>query len=61
MFRTECLIGPHLHGIGIDLTGQDPSGLGQWVTADDDAILVYGAIDGYMMNRYELVALERDD
>ncbi|MFN3470474.1 MAG: hypothetical protein ACK4Z7_12310 [Novosphingobium sp.] len=31
-----------------------------WVTADDDAILVYGAIDGYMMNRYELVALERD-
>jgi hypothetical protein len=31
-----------------------------WVTADDDAILVYGSIDGYMMNRYELVELERD-
>jgi hypothetical protein len=30
-----------------------------WVTADDDAVLVYGAIDGYMMNRYELVELER--
>ena len=30
-----------------------------WVTADDDAIFVYGAIDGYMMNRYELVELER--
>ncbi len=30
-----------------------------WVTADDDAVLVYGAIDGYMMNRYELVDLER--
>ena len=30
-----------------------------WVTADDDSILVYGAIDGYMMNRYELVELER--
>ena len=30
-----------------------------WVTADDDCILVYGAIDGYMMNRYELVAFSR--
>ncbi|MCU0947532.1 MAG: DUF3108 domain-containing protein [Porphyrobacter sp.] len=30
-----------------------------WVTADDDAILVYGAIDGYMMNRYELTELTR--
>lgn len=29
------------------------------VTADDDAVLVYGSIDGYMMNRYELVELER--
>jgi hypothetical protein len=31
-----------------------------WVTADDDCILVYGAIDGYMMNRYELVELARN-
>lgn len=30
-----------------------------WVTADDDAILVYGSIDGYMMNRYELMELDR--
>lgn len=30
-----------------------------WVTADDDSVFVYGAIDGYMMNRYELVQLER--
>ncbi len=30
-----------------------------WATADDDCVLVYGAIDGYMMNRYELVSLER--
>ena len=30
-----------------------------WITADDDAIVVAGAIDGYMMNRYELVELER--
>lgn len=30
-----------------------------WVTDDEDAILVYGAIDGYMMNRYELVELVR--
>ena len=30
-----------------------------WVTADDDCLLVYGAIDGYMMNRYELVELSR--
>ncbi|RJY10036.1 hypothetical protein [Aurantiacibacter aquimixticola] len=30
-----------------------------WISADDDAILIYGSIDGYMMNRYELVALER--
>lgn len=30
-----------------------------WITADDDAIVVYGSIDGYMMNRYELVELER--
>jgi hypothetical protein len=29
------------------------------VTADDDAILVYGSIDGYMMNRYELMELTR--
>lgn len=31
-----------------------------WVTADDDCVLVYGAIDGYMMNRYELVEFSRD-
>lgn len=31
-----------------------------WVTADADSVLVYGSIDGYMMNRYELVELERD-
>lgn len=30
-----------------------------WATADDDCILVAGSIDGYMMNRYELVSLER--
>ncbi len=30
-----------------------------WVSADDDAVLVYGSIDGYMMNRYELVELNR--
>lgn len=30
-----------------------------WVTADEDSILVYGSIDGYMMNRYELVELHR--
>ncbi|MEE4538075.1 MAG: hypothetical protein V2J51_06250 [Erythrobacter sp.] len=30
-----------------------------WVTADDDAVLVYGSIDGYMMNRYELTQLTR--
>ncbi len=30
-----------------------------WVTADEDAVLVHGSIDGYMMNRYELVELER--
>ncbi len=30
-----------------------------WVTADDDAIVVKGSIDGYMMNRYELLELER--
>ncbi|WP_298334943.1 hypothetical protein [uncultured Erythrobacter sp.] len=33
--------------------------MNMWVTADDDAILVYSAIDGYMMNCYELVELER--
>lgn len=30
-----------------------------WVTADEDSVLVYGSIDGYMMNRYELVELDR--
>ena len=30
-----------------------------WVTADEDSVLVYGSIDGYMMNRYELVELTR--
>ncbi|MEO0616093.1 MAG: hypothetical protein AAFY69_08145 [Pseudomonadota bacterium] len=30
-----------------------------WVTDDADCILVYGSIDGYMMNRYELISLDR--
>ena len=30
-----------------------------WVTADADSILVKGSIDGLMMNRYELVELDR--
>ena len=30
-----------------------------WVTADEDCVLVYGTIDGYMMNRYELVEFSR--
>ncbi|MFN4240947.1 MAG: hypothetical protein ACK4E5_09955 [Erythrobacter cryptus] len=46
---------------------ESPEGMGgerhpdfdMWVTADADSILVYGAIDGYMMNRYELVELSR--
>jgi hypothetical protein len=39
--------------------GQRHPDFDMWVTADDDSILVYGAIDGYMMNRYELVELVR--
>jgi len=31
-----------------------------WAMADDDCILVYASIDGYMMNRYELVEFHRD-
>lgn len=46
---------------------ESPQGMGgtrhpdfdMWVTADKDSVLVYGAIDGYMMNRYELVELSR--
>ena len=30
-----------------------------WVTADADAVLVYGEVGGYMKNRYELVELTR--
>lgn len=30
-----------------------------WITDDADAVLVYGAIDGYMMNRYELIGFDR--
>lgn len=30
-----------------------------WITADADSLLVKGSIDGYMMNRYELVELDR--
>ena len=30
-----------------------------WMTADEDCIVVKGAIDGYMQNRYELVELSR--
>ncbi|MEM7610568.1 MAG: hypothetical protein AAF270_02740 [Pseudomonadota bacterium] len=30
-----------------------------WVTADDDSILVCGSIDGSIMNRYQLMELER--
>ncbi|MEM7610565.1 MAG: hypothetical protein AAF270_02725 [Pseudomonadota bacterium] len=48
----------------IDDTGPGMGGVqhptyDMWVTADDDSILVYGSIDGSMMNRYELVELER--
>ncbi len=31
-----------------------------WATADEDCILVYASIDGYMMNRYELIEFQRD-
>lgn len=43
------------HGMG----GTKHPDYDMWVTADEDAVLVYGAIDGYMMNRYELVELDR--
>ncbi len=39
--------------------GKEHPDYDMWVTADEDSVLVYGAIDGYMMNRYELVELER--
>ena len=44
------------HGMG----GKTHPDYDIWVTADDDCVLVYGAIDGYMMNRYELVEFSRD-
>ncbi len=48
----------------IDDTGPGMGGVthpayDMWVTADDDAVLVYGSIDGSMMNRYELIELNR--
>lgn len=43
------------HGMG----GKTHPDYDIWVTADDDCILVYGSIDGYMMNRYELVEFSR--
>jgi hypothetical protein len=39
--------------------GKTHPACGMWVPADEDSILVYGSIDGYMMNRYELVELKR--
>lgn len=49
----------YIDDVGPGMGGTTHPTYDMWVTADDDAVLVYGSIDGSMMNRYELAELER--
>ncbi|MEO0574195.1 MAG: hypothetical protein AAF004_01945 [Pseudomonadota bacterium] len=55
----DCRHYRYIDDIGPGMGGVTHPTYDMWVTDDDDAILVYGSIDGSMMNRYELVALDR--
>lgn len=55
----QCRHFRYIDDIGPGMGGKKHPSYDMWVTADDDSILVYGSIDGNMMNRYELVELNR--
>ncbi|MEL7298633.1 MAG: hypothetical protein AAGJ86_13295, partial [Pseudomonadota bacterium] len=55
----QCRHFRYIDDIGEGMGGTTHPTYDMWVTADDDSILVYGSIDGSMMNRYELVELQR--
>ncbi|MFK8015989.1 MAG: hypothetical protein AB8G17_11185 [Gammaproteobacteria bacterium] len=55
----DCRHFRYIDDVGPGMGGKTHPTYDMWVTADDDSILVYGSIDGSMMNRYELVALDR--
>ncbi|MCG6120517.1 MAG: hypothetical protein MEP44_07715, partial [Blastomonas sp.] len=49
----------YIDDLGPGMGGNTHPTYDMWVTADDDSVFVYGAIDGGMLARYELVELER--
>ena len=49
----------YIDDLGPGMGGKTHPTYDMWVTADADSVFVYGAIDGGMMARYELVELER--
>lgn len=55
----DCRHYRYIDDVGPGMGGVTHPTYDMWVTADDDSILVYGSIDGAMMNRYELVELNR--
>ncbi|MEM1261311.1 MAG: hypothetical protein AAGH76_02815 [Pseudomonadota bacterium] len=55
----DCRHYRYVDDVGPGMGGKTHPTYDMWVTADDDSVLVYGSIDGGMMNRYELVALQR--
>ncbi len=55
----DCRHYRYIDDIGPGMGGVTHPTYDMWVTADDDSVLVFGSIDGSMMNRYELVSLER--
>ena len=55
----ECRHFRYIDDVGPGMGGKTHPTYDMWVTADEDSILVYGSIDGDMLNRYELVELSR--
>lgn len=55
----DCRHYRYIDDVGPGMGGKTHPTYDMWVTADDDSVLVYGSIDGGMMNRYELVELRR--
>lgn len=57
--RFDCRRYRYFDNEGDGMGGKRHPDFDMWITADEDSLLVKGSIDGYMMNRYELVELER--
>ena len=55
----DCRHYRYIDDVGPGMGGTTHPTYDMWVTADEDSVLVYGSIDGSMMNRYELVEFSR--